>query len=283
MDKFEKWFNKVNEDLTATPVISTEAEVSVDADRSNMIGDIDTIMTSLETLASELKEELEMDIEIFEAGATDAVMSFINGMKASKAQAKVNKIKMNASDLEFAADKFDGDKKTSIQAKSKKVKLQADALQKMVDDRFDGKGGYVDGKLHKEKIKGQIEIIKRTSGMEDNPKKKADMKTKMQELVGKYKEETKALGELENDEKEALAQAKEKAAGKTTPQESLIYRATEASLLELATEISEKAEWQLDNTVLYTKYDAIIKKAGYDAIITESASIKDRFNTLLNS
>ena len=70
---------------------------------------------------------------------------------------------------------------------------------------------------------------------------------------------------------------------KMSAQESLIYRATEASLLELATEISEKAEWQLDNTVLYTKYNTIIKKAENDSILTESNSIKDRFNTLLNS
>jgi len=449
MDNFEKWFNKVNEELAVSPTVNTEVATEVSAgtdsniDRNDMIGDIDNIMTSLETLASELTEELSIELELNE-DVKDVIKTFITGMKASKAQAKVNKIKINAADLEFAADKFDGDKKKSIQAKSTKVGEQAKELQTMVNDRFSGKGSYVDGKLHKAKIEGQIQIIKRTSGMEDDPSKKADLKTKMIELTDKYKEESKALKALEDDNKDAAAEAQAIASGKApkdkkedaapataeetpapedtrtdkekqddaaadkqkkdaaktttteetpteetpteetpteetpdeetpdeetpdeetnadkiakieadiktindntedakssivaktkeldqakrdvengkgssdtvqkiekaiddekedikelkskeaaakkelsnmSPQESLIYRATEASLLELASEISEKAAWQLDNTVLYTKYDTIIKKTGYDSIITESSSIKDKFNTLLNS
>jgi len=209
MNKFDKWFQGINEELnTVADVTVADTKVAPESDRNNMIGDIDNIMTSLETLASELTEELSIELEVNE-GAGDMVMSFINGMKASKAQAKVNKIKMNAADLEFAADKFDGDKKKSIKAKSDKVKLQAKDLQTMVDDRFSGKGNYVDSKLHKAKIEGQIAIIKRTSGMEDDPSKKSDMKTKMSELTNKYKEESKALKALEDGEKEALAKAKE--------------------------------------------------------------------------
>ena len=209
MNKFDKWFQGINEELnTVADVTVADTKVAPESDRNNMIGDIDNIMTSLETLASELTEELSIELEVNE-GAGDMVMSFINGMKASKAQAKVNKIKMNAADLEFAADKFDGDKKKSIKDKSTKVGQQAKDLQKMVDDRFSGKGNYVDSKLHKAKIEGQIQIIKRTSGMEDDPSKKSDMKTKMSELTNKYKEESKALKELEDGEKEALAKAKE--------------------------------------------------------------------------
>ena len=209
MNKFDKWFQGINEELnTVADVTVADTKVAPESDRNNMIGDIDNIMTSLETLASELTEELSIELEVNE-GAGDMVMSFINGMKASKAQAKVNKIKMNAADLEFAADKFDGDKKKSIKDKSTKVGQQAKDLQKMVDDRFSGKGNYVDSKLHKAKIEGQIAIIKRTSGMEDDPSKKSDMKTKMSELTNKYKEESKALKELEDGEKEALAKAKE--------------------------------------------------------------------------
>ena len=94
MDKFENWFNKVNEELTESPAINTEvasvADVEVDADRSNMIGDIDTIMTSLETLASELTEELAIDLEdLNEAGTKDFIKSWIIGIKATKSQEKV--------------------------------------------------------------------------------------------------------------------------------------------------------------------------------------------------
>lgn len=213
MDKFENWFNKVNEELTESPAINTEvasvADVEVDADRSNMIGDIDTIMTSLETLASELTEELAIDLEdLNEAGTKDFIKSWIIGIKATKSQEKVNKIKMNASDLEFAADKFEGDKKKSIIAKSEKVKIQAKQLQDMVNDRFNGSGDYVKRKLHKAKIKGQLEIIKRTTGMEDNPGKKSNMVTKMKELSKKYQEENAAIAELEDDNKEVIADKK---------------------------------------------------------------------------
>lgn len=297
MDNFEKWFNKVNEELAVSPTVNTEVatEVSVETDsnidRNDMIGDIDNIMTSLETLASELTEELSVELN---ESAGDMVKMFITGFKASSAQAKVNKIKMNVADLEFAADRFDGDKQEALRIKADKVKEQAERLQELVDDRFSGQGDYVGSRLHKAKIEGQLQIIKRTSGMEDNPSKKSDLKTKLVELTKKYNDESRAIKELENNSKESLKQAKQDAGGvkesttekelsNMSPQESLIYRATEASLLELASEISEKAAWQLDNTTLYTKYDTIIKKTGYDSIIAESSSIKDNFNTLLNS
>jgi hypothetical protein len=433
MDKFEKWFNKVNEELTESPAINTEvADVTVadvDADRSNMIGDIDNIMTSLETLASELTEELAIELEdLNEAGvvdkAGDFIKSWITGMKATKAQGKVNKIKMNYADLKFAADTAKGDKSTNLDKKATAVKDQAKDLQTLVDQKFAASGAYVASKLAAAKIAGQIEIIKRTTGMEDDPKKKTALKDKMAELAGKYKEEVAATKELDDENKEEIKAKKKELKGDTpgdeeqnvapeeteaptdkrtdaekqadaaaaeeeteepaeteepteteepeeteeptetdadkiakieaaiktinnnteeakksivtktkeleqakrdvevgkgssdtvqkiekaiederedikdlkadelaakkelkkmSAQESLIYRATEASLLELATEISEKADWQLDNTVLYTKYDTIIKKAGYDSIITEASSIKDKFNTLLNS
>jgi len=68
-----------------------------------------------------------------------------------------------------------------------------------------------------------------------------------------------------------------------TPKESLVIRATNSKLNELATEISEKAEWQLNGTVLYTKYNTIITKAENDSILTESLTlnIKDRFKKLI--
>ena len=438
MDKFEKWFSKVNEDLAASPTINTEVEITTDSeagadtDRNNIMGDVDTIMTSLETLASELTEELNIELEdLNEAGkAEDFIKAWIIGIKATNAQNKVNKVKMNVADLSFAADKYTGDKKKSFEAKYKAASEQSKELQTLVDNKFKGAGGYVEGKLAAAKIEGQLAIIKRTTGMEDDPSKKSKLKEKMTELVNRYKEEVSAIKSKEDDNKEAIATKKKELQGDTkgdaeqevapeaestkdteetdnrtdaekqadakadsdakvksdakaeaeaesdepeatdkpetetsadkiaqmeadikaindsteeakkaivtktkeleqakrdvevgkgskedvqkienrieeekedikdlkadelaakkelkkmSAQESLIYRATEASLLELATEISEKAEWQLDNTVLYTKYNTIIKKAENDSILTESNSIKDRFNTLLNS
>ena len=64
-NKFEAWLNKINEDLAQEPTINSDATSVAEpkvadvpsSDRDAMMHDIDTIMTSLETLASELREE----------------------------------------------------------------------------------------------------------------------------------------------------------------------------------------------------------------------------------
>ena len=219
INNFESWFNKTNksiikEDAVVTPEVS-DKNTAADG-RKGMMHDVDTIMTSLDALSVELTEELEAiedDLVISEAGAsgaTDFIKSWITSMRATKAQKKVNKIKMNAADLEFASKNFEGDKKEKTKAKSTQVNQQAKDLQTMVNDKFKGKGAIVDAKLSKAKIEGQIEIIKRTSGMEDNPNKKSDMKTKLKELSNKYKEETAAINGLEDSNDEAIKAEKKR-------------------------------------------------------------------------
>ena len=219
INNFESWFNKTNksiikEDAAVTPEVSDKTAAA--SGRKGMMHDVDTIMTSLDALSVELTEELEAiedDLVISEAGASDAtdfIKSWITSMRATKAQKKVNKIKMNAADLEFASKNFKGDKAEKTTAKSTQVNQQAKDLQTMVNDKFKGKGAIVDAKLAKAKIEGQIEIIKRTSGMEDNPNKKSDMKTKLKELSNKYKEETAAINGLEDSNDEAIKAEKKR-------------------------------------------------------------------------
>jgi hypothetical protein len=219
INNFESWFNKTNksiikEDAAVTPEVSDKTAAA--SGRKGMMHDVDTIMTSLDALSVELTEELEAiedDLVISEAGvsdATDFIKSWITSMRATKAQKKVNKIKMNAADLEFASKNFEGDKKEKTKAKSEQVNQQAKDLQTMVNDKFKGKGAIVDAKLSKAKIEGQIEIIKRTSGMEDNPNKKSDMKTKLKELSNKYKEETAAINGLEDSNEDAIKAEKKR-------------------------------------------------------------------------
>jgi hypothetical protein len=117
---------------------------------------------------------------------------------------------MNSADLEFAAEKASGDQKKALQDKSTAVKLQAVDLQKMVDDRFSGKGAIVDRKLHKAKIEGQLQLIKRTSGMEDDPNVVSSLKDKMKELADKFKEENAAIADLEDKNKDAIEAEKER-------------------------------------------------------------------------
>ena len=236
INNFEKWFNMTNENLlkeeaTETPTVSTAAVDSTPAEvsgRKGMMHDVDAIMTSLDALAVELTEELEAvesDLAVNEAGAVDAIKQWFISMKAAKAQQKVNKIKMNAADLEFASKQADGAKSKSIQAKLSTVQDQAKELQKMVDDKYGSKGSIVSSRISKEKIKGQLEIIKRTTGMEDDPNKKADLKTKMKELVQQAKEEEQAIADFEDKNAEEIDKEKEKLAkkaekGKTPTEET---------------------------------------------------------------
>ena len=106
---FTMWQSSFNENITDT------------APATEMIADVDNIINSLETLSKELTEELaEMeDTEVNEAGESNFVAQWITGMRAKAAQKKVNKIKMNSSDLEFAADSAEGDKKRVMIDKSK--------------------------------------------------------------------------------------------------------------------------------------------------------------------
>lgn len=198
---FNEWITSIKENEVTTPPVSTPIQ--------NISNDIDVIINSLETLANELSEDLN-SMQLDEAGTTDFIAAWITSMRASNAQKKVNKIKINSADLEFAAKKAEGDKKQALEDKIDLVKDQASELQKMVDDRFKGKGTIVDRKLAKAKIEGQLELIKRTSGMEDDPSKKTDLKTKMMELSNRYKEEQEAISKLEDENKEVIEAEKER-------------------------------------------------------------------------
>lgn len=203
---FSEWNSSFNENDVISIDTATVAEPTTNVEISK---DVDTIINSLETLANELSEDLN-SMQLDEAEAIDFIKSWIISIKAANAQRKVNKIKMNSVDLEFAAKKAEGDKKQALEDKSDLVKDQASELQKMVNDRFSGKGALVDSKLAKIKIEGQIAIIKRTSGMEDDPARKSDLKTKMKELADKYREEETAIAKLEDDNKDAIEAEKEK-------------------------------------------------------------------------
>ena len=201
---FNEWNSSFNENDTVAADVEVASTTNVEISK-----DVDTIINSLETLANELSEDLNA-MQLDEAEAVDFIKSWIMSIKATNAQRKVNKIKMNSVDLEFAAKKAEGDKKSALKDKSELVKAQSNELQKMVNDRFSGKGSLVDSKLSKAKIEGQLEIIKRTSGMEDDPARKSDLKTKMKELADKYREEEAAIAKLEDDNKDVIEAEKER-------------------------------------------------------------------------
>lgn len=188
--------------------------------RDSMISDVDNIITSLETLAGQIQEDLESleAEEVNEAGdsAGKKLLQWtITAPKAKKAQGKVNQMKINALDLEMAADAAEGDKKKALTAKLKTTKEKIGEIQTTVASKFDAKGDIVKNARLSAKIQGERELLKRLTGMEDNPKKKAEFKTQIAKLDQRQKEQTEVLKSLKPDDTEKPAEkpAGEKPAG----------------------------------------------------------------------
>ena len=203
MDTFENWYTNILEEVATAPT-------------KTLAGDVDTIISSLDTLVKELTEELDSPelnaLNEIDGEGPSKVWQWIWWMpKARKAQAKVNKIKLNVTDMEAAAeDAPDTDQRAKINAKATMTKDQANELQRLVDDKFNAKGELVAKALHNEKILGQIASIKRASGLEDDPEKKASYKEKMAELQQKWKNDQDAIKELEPSEEDKAAEIEKK-------------------------------------------------------------------------
>jgi hypothetical protein len=275
METFENWYTNILEEVATSPAKS-------------LAGDVDTIIDSLGSLVKELTEELDSpefnEVNEADGEAPSKVWQWVWWMpKAKKAQAKVNKIRLNIADIESAArDATDATQKERMTAKANQIKDQADMLQQLVDDKFSTKGDIVTKAIHNEKIAGKLAVIKRISGLEDDPKKAASYREKIAELTAKYKEEQAAIKQLEPSEEDKRAEKE----AQQSAQESLVNRANAVGLNELATEIGSKLVWQLtEGTVLYQKYNETIKKAEYSNTLNESKynnfNVKDNFSRLL--
>jgi hypothetical protein len=206
---FESWYTMIMEGELAT---TTATATTVDTEAPTISNDVETIMTSLETLAKELTEELSGEefnqLNEDGAGAPGKVMQWIWWMpKARKAQAKINKIKLNIVDMESAAaDAPDAQQRARINAKAKLAKDQVPELQKMLHDKFSDKGTLVQKAISSEKLAGQIASIRRATGLEDDPEVKATYKDKMIELQAKYKEDEAAIRQLEPSDADKKAE-----------------------------------------------------------------------------
>ena len=200
--------------------------------KDSIIADVDHIITSLETLAGQVQEMVDsLDTEpLNEEGIGTKLLHWtLTGPKAMKAQAKVNQMKMNLADLQYAHDNAGDDKKkASLKSKIDTVKPQIDSAQQTIIDKFDSKGEIVKGMRLKKKLEGERELIKRLTGMEDNPDKKASLKDQLAKVDAKDKEQAAALKELKPDEandEDAVKKAKEEAAAKKKSEEGAAKKA----------------------------------------------------------
>lgn len=189
------------------------SETTSTTSREAVIKDVDTIITSLETLVSQVSEELEEElnaVENIEEADDNVIVQWITSMKAVKAQKKVNNIKVNKVALEIARDEAPNtEQKNKIKDKETLLTNQIKSLQDAVNDRFANKGGLVDKKLSNAKIEGELAVIKAHSGAGIDKKEAGDLKQRMADLQKRYKENEVALKELEPSEEDKKAAAEE--------------------------------------------------------------------------
>jgi len=186
--------------------------------------------SSIDSTYESLVEDLNEIEPINEADGPSKIMQWMWwGPKAKKAQKKVNKVKLNIVALEFARDEEShAGAKKKLENKVKTAKEQKKSLQSMVDDKFKDKGSITTRYLASEKIKGQLEAIKATTGMSNDPNRNKGLKDKMKELNQKYKEEQEAINATEpstEEKKEAQEKidkeiAKNKGKETTTTEEN---------------------------------------------------------------
>jgi hypothetical protein len=287
--KFNSWYTRVLETVntqepTATTTTEVETKISgsvgpeVDSitpsfSREEIMNDIDTIMTHLSQLGTQVKEELESidDLVINEAGtetAMDKVKDFLFAPKYRSMQAKVNKMKMNALDIKLTADNLSGKEGTPEKAKkdmliTKKTTLdnQIKDLQSAVDTKAQERGSYVQKVLSTEKIKGQMDLVKRASGQEDDPAKKKSLADSAKELAARYKEEQDAVKDL-----------KDKA--EPTPEEKAEAERLKADKAAKAKEDEEAAAKAKEDAIAADK-KAADDKAAADKAEADKAAKKD--------
>lgn len=230
---FNSWYSNILEAVNApepvatttdntdapTPTVDTAAIPSTgNFSREEIISDVDTIMTSLSQLANQVKEELEsigdsILNEAGEEGAMSKIKDFLFAPKYRNMQKKINKMKMNALDMQITADNLDTSdpaqktKKQAIKDKKATIDQQIKDLQTAVDDKAKDRGSYVQKVLKSEKIKGQMDLVKRASGMEDDPKKKKDLAASMAELQKRFAEEQEAVKQLKDEADKEKAEA----------------------------------------------------------------------------
>ena len=202
MKSFEQWYKNINEDLAADPVAepTIATEVEVETTRDAMMHDVDSIMTSLETLAAELKESLEAEVmELNEASGDkpSLVMQLYYAYKMVKQQDKVNNMKLKESDMEIAAAKLqssdDVDKKKYLVDKARQLSQNIKEIQAQINDMAEEKGSYVEKRVKRKRLEGDLAVVKAQIGNIGDAK---EMKERMKDIMDKMKEEDIAIQDM---------------------------------------------------------------------------------------
>lgn len=227
MKTFNDWYNLIQEgmaepsaEVSEPTVDQTTADTTTQNTTSNrdvIINDVDSIMTSLETLSSELKESLKLDENgLASAGAAVAGAAAVTGLakgakmlydakvkapKARKEQAKVNAMNVKIAGVESTISSADKDQKEKLKAKLDAVKSSRDDLQKAIEDRYSDSSKVVKRAIAVEKTKGKMEVLKVHMG-DATPEQQKEIKNQLAKLKIKSAEDTKNLQQIVNDVKD---------------------------------------------------------------------------------
>lgn len=304
--------SSVESDVVEAPVETVDGEASRDA----IIADVDNIITSLETLAGQVAESLNEEIEQIDEVATKHLVNAFNysivAPRARKAQRKVNQMRMQIQDMEYARDRAETDNaKDRLEYKIEKSKEQVEQLQDAVIDRYDNQSDIAMRARKNEKIKGDIELSKRAIGMDPSQAETKRLKKRMARLSNTLDKEEKALRKFEPnatekeemDKRIAADRAKRKAANQAPrdaeemPIESvqiqesvnikrnLMERAAALNNKELVNRLADKEAWQLNGTKLQRDIETEIRKQEATNTLNNNkydiTSVKDAFSKLI--
>lgn len=199
---------------------NTTVDVPVKNDnKTDMLSDVDYIITSLETLAGQVQEEIELfNTELLNEEAINEALpmaiQWVKGKMLSSKQKKVNLMKLKSADMGTASSQMQGadnkDKKAYLIDKKKQLDDNVKSLQSMVDDRAKEIGPTATRVINRVKMAGQIEIIKSQIGNVDDPKKASDMKSRLADLIAKSKEEDEAIKDLKAKAEEETPESDDK-------------------------------------------------------------------------
>lgn len=224
MKKFNDWYKSINEEIAEPTTVSEPTGVDTNkttTSRVEIIDDVDSIMTSLETLSNELKESLEINEDgLAVKGAAVAGVAALAGLgvgakklydasvkapKAKKAQAKVNTMSLKIAGLEQALDNSDSEKKDKIKDKIKAMKSKVDEVQGSVDDKYGSASGIVKKALNSEKKRGKIEVLNiKIDG--SSPEQQKKIKDQLIKLKSQVQADEAAFQKEVNDAKDSASE-----------------------------------------------------------------------------
>jgi len=299
MEEFNNWYNLIKEQIseptvaTNEPTVAiTEPTVAITEPKSNrdvIINDVDSIMTSLETLSNELKEQLineEGLATVAAAGAAGAALvglgmgakklydASVTAPKARKAQAKVNVMNLKVAGVENMISSADKEQKDKLKAKLDAAKEAAKELQSSVDDRYANSSGVVKKALSSEKAKGKMEVLKASLG-DSSPEQQKQIKDQLVKLKNKIAKDDAAFQkEVKGAKEETPAKELDKVKELTTKDGKKASTPEQDKVAKMEGEINQYAKNIDETNANIKKYETKIRQLQAEM---EKATDKQKF------